>query len=59
MTDQPQEPFTLVTSPTVRLQLTELLPEAVAFPRTSSSTARFCMIRTGSGSASTHRWQIG
>lgn len=33
MTDQPQEPepYTLITSPTVRRQLAELLPEAVAF----------------------------
>lgn len=33
MTDRPQEsePYTLVTSPTVRRQLAELLPEAVAF----------------------------
>lgn len=33
MTDQPQEPepYTLLTSSTVRRQLAELLPEAVAF----------------------------
>lgn len=61
MTDRPQEsePYTLVTSPTVRRQLAELLPEAVAFAADEFINGPLLRDPFRVGSASTRRWRIG
>jgi hypothetical protein len=51
-----EQRYELVVSPTARRQLTDQLPESVAFAAYESSSARYWTTRTGWANGSGHPW---